>query len=261
MPQSVRDATVAIEDRRFYKHNGVDFEGIVRAAFKNVVERRDRPGRLDADDAARPQPLQRQPRAQRHRRLQAQDPRGEARLRARGPPPRQPRQALDPHAVPQQRPVRHRRRADRRRHPVGLAHLLRQAREPPHAPARPRCSPGLPQAPSDYNPFLDPDARPRRAATRCSTRCAARATSPPSRRPPRASAPLGVKRSAYYAKRRESYFFDYVRTELIKKYGAARVRAGRAEGLHDDRPEAAAGRAPARSPAACRTPATRRRRS
>ena len=39
-------------------------------------------------------------------------------------------------------------------------------------------------------------------------------------------APLGVQRTAYYAKRRESYFFDYVRTELIKKYGAARVRQG-----------------------------------
>ena len=36
MPQSVRDATVAIEDRRFFKHRGVDFEGIVRAAIKNA---------------------------------------------------------------------------------------------------------------------------------------------------------------------------------------------------------------------------------
>src|SRR5438552_3103283 len=35
IPQSAEDATVAIEDRRFYKHQGVDFEGIVRAALKN----------------------------------------------------------------------------------------------------------------------------------------------------------------------------------------------------------------------------------
>src|SRR5204862_3585096 len=27
MPQDVRNATVAIEDSRFYKHHGVDFEG------------------------------------------------------------------------------------------------------------------------------------------------------------------------------------------------------------------------------------------
>ena len=33
-------ATVAIEDRRFYEHNGVDVEGIARAAFKNLSEKR-----------------------------------------------------------------------------------------------------------------------------------------------------------------------------------------------------------------------------
>ena len=32
----MHDATVAIEDERFYKHGGVDYEGIVRAAFKNL---------------------------------------------------------------------------------------------------------------------------------------------------------------------------------------------------------------------------------
>ena len=36
MPKDVREATVAIEDQRFYRHRGVDFEGIVRAAFKNA---------------------------------------------------------------------------------------------------------------------------------------------------------------------------------------------------------------------------------
>ena len=33
-------ATVAIEDRRFYDHSGVDVEGIARAAFKNLSEKR-----------------------------------------------------------------------------------------------------------------------------------------------------------------------------------------------------------------------------
>jgi len=32
----MKQATVAIEDKRFYRHQGVDFEGVVRAAFKNV---------------------------------------------------------------------------------------------------------------------------------------------------------------------------------------------------------------------------------
>ena len=31
----MRDATVAIEDQRFFKHNGVDYEGVARAAVQN----------------------------------------------------------------------------------------------------------------------------------------------------------------------------------------------------------------------------------
>src|SRR5205085_3201029 len=34
IPTNLRNATVAVEDRRFFKHKGVDFEGIVRAAVK-----------------------------------------------------------------------------------------------------------------------------------------------------------------------------------------------------------------------------------
>jgi penicillin-binding protein 1A len=37
MPQSIRDATVAIEDRRFYQHHGVDLRAIVRAAYDNIA--------------------------------------------------------------------------------------------------------------------------------------------------------------------------------------------------------------------------------
>src|SRR3954471_22609931 len=39
IPEVVRQATVAIEDRRFYEHKGVDFEGIVRAGVKNLENR------------------------------------------------------------------------------------------------------------------------------------------------------------------------------------------------------------------------------
>ena len=40
IPQVVKDATIAIEDERFYKHKGVDYEGVVRAAIKNVTSRK-----------------------------------------------------------------------------------------------------------------------------------------------------------------------------------------------------------------------------
>jgi penicillin-binding protein 1A len=36
IPQELQDATVAIEDERFFDHNGVDLEGVIRAAVENV---------------------------------------------------------------------------------------------------------------------------------------------------------------------------------------------------------------------------------
>jgi penicillin-binding protein 1A len=40
IPQSMRDAAVAIEDKRFYYHHGVDLRAIVRAAYADATEGR-----------------------------------------------------------------------------------------------------------------------------------------------------------------------------------------------------------------------------
>ncbi|WP_246942944.1 transglycosylase domain-containing protein [Bacillus pinisoli] len=40
IPEHVRNAIVAIEDQRFYKHNGFDLKGMTRAFFKNLVSGR-----------------------------------------------------------------------------------------------------------------------------------------------------------------------------------------------------------------------------
>jgi penicillin-binding protein 1A len=37
-PRLLREATVAIEDRRFWSHGGVDYEGLVRAALKDLIK-------------------------------------------------------------------------------------------------------------------------------------------------------------------------------------------------------------------------------
>ncbi|NHW88016.1 penicillin-binding protein, partial [Escherichia coli] len=36
IPQHVRDAVAAAEDRNFYRHSGVDYKGIARAAWNNL---------------------------------------------------------------------------------------------------------------------------------------------------------------------------------------------------------------------------------
>src|SRR3954447_2233253 len=39
-PKVLKDATVAIEDRRFYQHEGIDYEGLVRAGVQNLVNQK-----------------------------------------------------------------------------------------------------------------------------------------------------------------------------------------------------------------------------
>jgi penicillin-binding protein 1A len=84
---------------------------------------------------------------------------------------------------------------------------------------------GLPQAPSQYNPFLYPTAaRERRnevlakmAELRYITGTQAKATE---------AAPLEVHPGNYYSERKEQFFFEYVRQQLIKRYGDKTVAQG-----------------------------------
>ena len=66
IPNILKEATIAIEDRRFYQHGALDYQGILRAAIKDAVNGGQPPGRLDADHAARRQRLPAQPRMKQH---------------------------------------------------------------------------------------------------------------------------------------------------------------------------------------------------
>ena len=68
-------------------------------------------------------------------------------------------------------------------------------------------------------------------------------------------------RRATSPSRREAFFFDYVKDELIKEYGAQDRAPGRPARLHDDRPQEAAGRRAPRSTAASPASAPPRRSS
>ena len=185
--------------------------------------RRRHPGRLDADDAARPQPLHGRARA--HRRAGYKRKIREAKL-AEDLENRHPGRPgkiwiLDKYlnSVPYG--------TVGGQTAVGLQAASRMFFDKPASKLTLRQAAllaGLPQAPSAYNPFLDPGA-PSGAATRSCRRWPTRATS--ARRPRRRRcAGLGVRRNRFFTERREGYFFDYVKSKLIERYGLDAVRKG-----------------------------------
>ena len=84
---------------------------------------------------------------------------------------------------------------------------------------------GLPQAPSEYNPFRDPQAaRERRnevlakmAELKYISEAQAKATE---------RAPLEVHLGTFYSERSEPFFFEYVREQLEHRYGRQKVEQG-----------------------------------
>ena len=233
----MKQATVAIEDRRFYQHGALDYQGILRAGIKDIfgnggslqgastltmqlVDNR----YLDGTKyAAQPRP-------------QVQDHPGQARRAARQEAPRPRREELDPRSVPERRPVRHRRRPDRDR---ASAPARRCSSTSPCGSStwrRRRCSPGSRSRPRNSTRSCAPSLA-RRAATRCCRRWSARATSPRRRRAPPSASRCRSTPTAAYQLHRQPYMFDYVEQQLIKQVRAEDRRGRRPEGLHDDRPE------------------------
>ena len=261
IPRPMRDATVAVEDRRFYEHDGVDFEGILRAAVKNVEDGQDGPGRLDAHDAARPQPLHRATRRRSSARSARPSSPSSSRTctRAAG-------QALDPHQVPQRR-----------------ARTARSAARPPSASqagaarsssTSPRSALTLdagraarrpPPGAVAVQPVPRRPRRPRRAATTCcsgwpSRRYITQAGARARRRRGRSACTPQPLLHANAARATSSTTSS---RSSSTSYGVEQRPPGRAQDLHDDRPQAPAGRARKRSAASLdlRGPAVARRSS
>ena len=149
IPKSLQVATIAIEDEHFYEHGGVDYQAIVRAAIENVEA-----GKVKQGGSTITQQLARN--------LYIADPEDDVERKLVEAKLAQELEdehtkILDPAAVPQHRFLRHQRRPHRRRRPGRRAGLLHKSVATWSSPRR-RCWPGLPQAPSDYNPFLSPEA-------------------------------------------------------------------------------------------------------
>jgi penicillin-binding protein 1A len=227
IPQVARDATVAIEDRRFFDHKGVDFEGVVRAAVKNLESKNDVQGgstltmqlirNLYTKNNVRTG-VEGYKRKIREAKLAEE-------LENKHPGRRGKRWILDtylnnvPYGTVGGKTA------------VGIQAAARIFFDKPASKltlAQAALLAGLPQAPSLYNPFFSAERAQarrddvlRRMAEQgyITQAAAARAI----------KQPLGVKKNGYYSKKRESYFYDYVRQQLVDEYGPDKVRAG---GMH-----------------------------
>ena len=216
IPRALRQATVAIEDQRFYEHSGYDFEGIARAALKN----------LEAGEAVEGASTITQ---QLVRALCLENP----------------QRTLERKIVEAKLAVEYSKRHSRRQilaaylntatygtiegsTAVGVGAASRFYFSRPVWKldlARAALLAGLPQAPSRYNPALHPEAALARrnevlrqmAELGYISEERARAAS---------ARGLGLRPSRSYFDHREPHFFDYVEERLIDRYGARRVRRG-----------------------------------
>ena len=84
---------------------------------------------------------------------------------------------------------------------------------------------GLPQAPSEYNPFEDPiEARKRR--NEVLAKMAELHYISDGEATTAEAAPLEVKHGSFYTQRKEDFFFEYVHQLLVHRYGASTVDEG-----------------------------------
>lgn len=216
IPAIVRKATVAIEDRRFYEHDGVDPIGVLRAAITNAEAGTIMQGgstitqqlirnayTLDDTDS-----LQRKV-DEAKLAYQLEDRHSKAEILTR---------YLNsiPYGTKDGRTA------------VGIEAAARMFFS---KPARRLTLPeaallaGLPQAPTHYNPLARPKAaRKRRGQVLEAMRRAEMITPAEMRSAKRA--PLGLRPSDRYTTRREPALFALAEQELIERYGAATVRRG-----------------------------------
>lgn len=224
IPQVVRDATVAIEDQRFYEHQGVDFEGIVRAAIKNLESKQEIQGgstltmqlvrNLYTGERAR-EGIEGYKRKIREAKL-AQE------LEDLHPGRRGKSWILNTYvnSVPYG--------TVGGRTAVGIQAAARTFFDKParelqlHEAA---LLAGLPQAPSLYNPFLD-SARATARRNEVLRRMADEGYISPAEAEEAMRKPLDVKPNRFYTQVREGYFFDYVQQVLTDRYGPERVQQG-----------------------------------
>src|SRR3954447_23291834 len=216
MPSDIRNATVAIEDSRFYKHHGVDFEGIVRAAMKNLQNRKTLQGGSTITQ-------------QLVRAWYIKDATRDFK--------RKIREAKMASELEDEHPKHWILTAYLNNVPYGTVNgetavgieaaaeifFSKHAKDLTLEEAA--LLAGLPQAPSEYNPFKNPSAAlGRRNAVLWSM--VKNHYISQSEALQAMDKPLALRAGSKYFRRSEPYFFDYVSELLIEKYGLNTYRKG-----------------------------------
>jgi penicillin-binding protein 1A len=205
------EATVAIEDRRFWEHGGLDYEGIIRAAVKNLEE-----GKIVEGGSTITQQLVRNLYIGNERSFERKIK--EACLALKLNETWTKEKILETYM--NQVPFGN--------HAYGIeaaaqTYFARSASDLNLVQSA--LLAGLPQAPSAYDPFARPEAAlARRDEVLRAMLESGDITQQQFDRAVRT--PLRLHRGELYTKIREPYFFGYVRDLLIKKYGVTAVRSG-----------------------------------
>jgi len=219
IPQNMKNATVAVEDRRFYSHQGVDFEGVIRAGIKNL-----RSGKTVEGGSTLTMQLVRALYNTRERTFK-----------------RKIREAKLAEELEDLHPGREGKAwilskyinsvpygTEGGRTAIGIQAAARIYFDKPASKLKVHEAAmlaGLPQAPSLYSPFSAP-AKALARRNDVLDRMASEHMIAPVTAARAKARTLGVTRGRFYTSRRESFFFDYVKQELIERYGVDTVRKG-----------------------------------
>jgi penicillin-binding protein 1A len=215
IPSSMQGATISVEDERFYKHTGVDYEGIFRAAVKNIEA-----GKAVEGGSTITQQLVRNLYIGKERTLE-----------------RKIREAKLAQELEQEHSKKWILENYMNSVPYGTVDgqtavgVQAAAQTFFSKPAREltldesALLAGLPQAPSKLNPFQNPDAA-RERRNQILQKMAKNGYISRARAEEAQAQPLGVKRGYVYTRVREPFFFDYVKQELIDRFGVNTVRKG-----------------------------------
>jgi penicillin-binding protein 1A len=216
IPTDLKNATVAIEDQRFYKNNGVDLTGIFRAAVKDITHGEAlQGGSTITMQLMRNLYLGGDQRTLRQKIIEA-------------------KLAIDYNK-------RHSKRSILTSYlnsvpygtiggqtAIGVQAAARVFFDKPASQldlAQSALLAGLPQAPSQYNPLHDPSAARQRRREVLEKMAQLRYITP-SQAAAAEAAPLGVRYGDFYTQRREDFFFEYVHELLVHRYGAKTVAQG-----------------------------------